>query len=244
MENNQIFATSGKQSPTSALQDRINTEFDSEYVKNYERNPDNRIDRLLPLIPLKAEDVVCDYGCGNGKLLERIYSRIAFYYGVDPSRHFIETAKRMQSERAYSHAEFICSDIVDFGGAHKDMFTKAFLFDVSPYLPESELSKALQAIRSTLIPSADLYLHVVDANYVLERIKRTRFGKYLAPGYIRVRNSMTGDDYVAFLNKLGYREVLLKPLPHYNLFGAFHMLRHVPKLGKYFTARFFISCKK
>jgi 2-polyprenyl-3-methyl-5-hydroxy-6-metoxy-1,4-benzoquinol methylase len=117
MESNQASRPFAEEHPTSALQDRINTEFDSEYVKNYERNPDNRIDRLLPLIPLKAEDVVCDYGCGNGKLLERIYSRIAFYYGVDPSRHFIETAKRMQSERAHSLAEFICSEIVDFGGA-------------------------------------------------------------------------------------------------------------------------------
>ena len=219
-------------------------DFDAEYVENYKRNSYRRLQRLLPLIDFHSDDVVCDYGCGNGMLLELIHSKVGFYCGVDFSEDFIDATRQMLKQKNYSNCEFICSGIVDFCRTHRNTFTKAFAFDFSTYLSNSEFVDVFEAIKLSLKDAASLYIHVPDGIYVLEKLKRTKIGRRAFQGYVPVRNCMTASDYTRILTELGYKELKVQFLPNYNFLGMLHFLRDIPILGRFLNARLFILCRK
>jgi SAM-dependent methyltransferase len=221
--------------------------FQGDYVKNYESLTYSRLQRLLPLMDLSSKDDVCDYACGNGMLLDFIHSNVGSYCGVDFSNDFIESATQRAKQRNYSNYRFVCSEILDFCRTNTSRFTKAFAFDFTGYLSDSELLEIMNAIRSSLKENGLLYIHIPDGNYFIERIKSIKtvrlllikFGKY-----IPIKNHQSGSGYRKILIRLGFKDVEILFLPHYNFMKYLHFLRYIPLWGKYFNARLFISCRK
>ena len=55
---------------------------------------------MLPLFDLSPDDVVADFGCGNGVLLELVAPRVREYVGVDFSEEFVRAAERRRDAPA------------------------------------------------------------------------------------------------------------------------------------------------
>jgi len=70
--------------------------YTADYVSGYqleEQKKKRRLERLLKFINLEKNGIVFDAGCGNGLLLDYIFNKISFYYGIDFSEDFIEVAE-------------------------------------------------------------------------------------------------------------------------------------------------------
>ena len=57
--------------------------YDQRYVNQYDPHAVQRMRRLLPFFELSGHEVVADFGCGNGVLLELIGPHVHKYVGVD-----------------------------------------------------------------------------------------------------------------------------------------------------------------
>lgn len=68
--------------------------YDQCYVDQYDPNAVRRIQRMLPFFELSGDEVVADFGCGNGVLVELIGPRVRGYVGVDFSDPFVRAAER------------------------------------------------------------------------------------------------------------------------------------------------------
>lgn len=218
--------------------------FGKDYVKNYEMHSYSRLRRLLPFICFDQKDVVCDFACGNGMLLDLIHSKVASYYGVDFSKDFIDAASLRAKRNNYSNCKFFCSEISDFCKSNPYRFTKAFAFDFTRYLSDSEFLDVFSAILSSLRNNGYLYIHTQDGNYFMEKIKNIMNVKLPFIDHIQWRNHMTVPEYRKTLIRIGYRDLNVHYLPHYTVLKYLHCLSAIPKIGKYFNARLFFSCKK
>ena len=62
--------------------------YDDRYAAEYDPYAVPRIERMRPFFDLSGQDVVADFGCGNGVLLEVIGPLVREYLGVDFSDAF------------------------------------------------------------------------------------------------------------------------------------------------------------
>ena len=218
--------------------------FAGEYVEEYEKLPDIRLRRLLPLLDLSKSDVVCDYACGNGRLYELIHDKVKMYYGVDYSIDFIRAAVRRAERLNVHNYKFECSDIEPFCRRYMNTFDKSFAFDFTGYLDEEEFVRIMNSVKNSLKEGGKLYIYIPDGDYIVELIKNTRLYRHVFPKYVPVINRMTGRDYLRTLDSIGFKNIALQYLPHYNSLRYFNCMARIPLVGQMFRARMFIECQR
>jgi len=50
--------------------------YGAEYVQKFKTQSPRRLGRLLPYLRLRPTDIVADFGCGNGMLLDLVGDRV------------------------------------------------------------------------------------------------------------------------------------------------------------------------
>jgi len=210
-----------------------------EYVErfNLEQSP-LRLDRLMPLVALSKDMLVCDFACGNGMLMEYLCPRVAEYQGVDFSEDFIVSAKAKKQSSEFSNATFFCEDINQFCLSRECIFDAAFAMDLAEHVYNDDWSRILASIHSVLKPGGVLYLHTPNARFFIEIMKERGFLLKQFPEHVAVRDAKLN---VALLNQAGFISVSVSKLPHYNILKLLHPLSFIPIVGKYFEARLFIQ---
>lgn len=211
------------------------------YVQAFSTQSLRRIGRLLPYFELESTDVVADFACGNGMLLDALHGKVSNYIGVDFSEAFIAKAKCRFQGGATSNAIFVCEDIAQFCERYPSHFDKAFTLDFSEHIYDADFVTIFSSIRQALRPGGKLFLHTPNAMFFLEALKNRGWLPQVA-GHIAVRSAC---QYQALLQQAGFSLICVRYLPHYlPILGLLHGLSRLPVLGKYFEARLFITCTK
>ncbi|PYR36901.1 MAG: hypothetical protein DMF90_08555, partial [Acidobacteria bacterium] len=141
------------------------------YVDHYDPQAVRRIRRMLPFFELSGHEVVADFGCGNGVLLELIAPHVHEYVGVDFSDAFLRAAERRRDARGIQIGTFHCADIVAFCARHPNHFDAAFALDFAEHVYDDQFVRIFRAIHGALKPDASLYLHTPNAAYFMERLR-------------------------------------------------------------------------
>jgi cyclopropane fatty-acyl-phospholipid synthase-like methyltransferase len=211
-----------------------------EYVKKYHSEPGKRIEQILSHVTLSRKDIVADYACGNGLLLDLIYKKIKSYIGVDPSHKFIRMAKVRVKKQKITNAQFVSQYIEDFSKNSKNTFSKAFALDFSEHIDNEAFLRIFKDIKSTLKKDGELILHTPNREYFLEIFKAKGLMRQI-PGHIAVRSLR---QYEALLKQCGFTKIKGIYLDHYNkLAKIFAPLKYLPLIGKFFRARLLIICR-
>ena len=214
--------------------------YKGEYVAKYETYPIERIERLAPFFDLKKTDVVADFACGNGMLLDLIHDKVGTYYGVDFSEEFIDAAKKRAGSLNVNNAFFECSDIIEFCQKNKERFDKAFTLDFGYLISDDVFISIHNSIHRSLKEDGILYFYVPNGDFLLEILKKRKIINNRVPGMM-FRNN---EEYIKLLKESGFRNIQTKYLSHYNSLKYLHFLSYMPVLGKYFKAKLFIRCIK
>jgi 2-polyprenyl-6-hydroxyphenyl methylase/3-demethylubiquinone-9 3-methyltransferase len=214
--------------------------YEGDYVDDFERQPVERLGRLVPLLDLKRDDRVVDFACGNGILAGLISDRIDAYTGVDFSRSFIAAARRRAKSLGLSNARFVCDDIVHFCSGHEGAFDKAFTMDFSEHIPDDDFASIYSAILGSLREGGTLSIHTPNGDYFIELLKRIGVLRQF-PEHIGVRNASR---YRELLDGAGFQDITVRHLAHYNVMKHVHFLSYIPFVGKFGAARLFIQCRK
>lgn len=215
--------------------------YDQHYVDIYDPHAVQRMRRLLPLIDLTGRDVVADFGCGNGILLELIASRVREYVGVDFSEPFVRAAEQRRIARGIQNGRFVQQDIVAFCAAHQHAFDAAFAIDFSEHLYDDQFLTIFSAIRRALKPGGSLYIHTPNAEYFMERFKASGVLTQVE-GHVGVRDARA---HQLLLAQCGFTDVEVRYLAHYLTFASrLHVLGALPLVGSLFRARLFLRCRK
>jgi len=74
-------------------EEELHAIYDQSYVDEYDPHAVARMRRMLPFFDLSGDEVVADFACGNGVLLELISPRVREYVGVDFSEAFVRAAE-------------------------------------------------------------------------------------------------------------------------------------------------------
>src|ERR1700682_5282817 len=229
-----------------SVADRVSEEqlraiYDQSYVDQYDPHAVQRMRRMLPFFGLSGREVVADFGCGNGVLLELIGPRVREYVGVDFSEAFVRAAERRRDALRIQNATFQCSDIVAFCAEHPNQFDAAFALDFSEHIYDDQFQRIFRAIHDALKPGAALFLHTPNGEYFIERL-RSRGILERIEGHVAVR---AAERHPALLAECGFANVHVRYLAHYlKLASRFHGLRRLPLVGRYFRARLFLTCRK
>src|SRR5713226_3273620 len=93
--------------------------YNQSYVDQYDPHAVQRLRRMLPLFALSGQEVVADFGCGNGALLELVAPLVRQYVGVDFSEAFVRAAERRRDGLGIRNGTFHCEDIVAFCAQHQ-----------------------------------------------------------------------------------------------------------------------------
>jgi len=215
--------------------------YDQRYVDHYDAHAVRRIRRMLPFFELSGHEVVADFGCGNGVLLELISSHVHRYVGIDFSDAFVRAAERRRDDHGIQNGAFHCADVVTFCAQHPNHFDAAFALDVSEHIYDDQFLQMGRAIRGALKPGAALYVHTPNAEYFMERLRASGILRRIE-GHVAVRDAARN---AALLTQCGFTNVRVRYLAHY-LRGAaaFHGLGALPLIGRHFRARLFLSCRK
>ncbi len=221
--------------------DQLRKIYDQTYVDRYDPHASQRMRRMLPFFNLSGQEVVADFGCGNGVLLELIASRVREYVGIDFSEEFIRAAEQRRDARAIGKGTFRCADLVEFAEGHPNHFDAAFALDFSEHLYDDQFLRIFRAIHGALKPSGSLYLHTPNAEYFVEHFRQRGLLKQIE-GHVGVR---TAGSHQALLVECGFVDVTIRYIAHYLRLGAaLHGLSVLPGVGRYFQARLFIECRK
>src|SRR4051794_36936312 len=110
---------------TRQTDDELRAIYDQSYVDQYDPHAVERMRRMLPLFDLSPGDVVADFGCGNGVLLELIAPGVREYIGVDFSDEFVRAAERRRDAAGVRNGTFHRGDIVAFCEANPNRFDAA-----------------------------------------------------------------------------------------------------------------------
>lgn len=214
----------------------------ADYVSRYHSVDKRRLKRLLKFINLNKNDLVLDVGCGNGLLLDYIFNKINFYYGVDFSKDFIEVAINRKKENKIKNAKFICKDINNFCKGFKNKFDKIFALDFVEHIYNEDFKEIFTSLYNSLKINGELYVHTPNGDYFLEIFKNKNLLLKQFPEHIAIR---TTRQYKEFLEKIGFTDIRIIYLSHYiKILSLFDFLRYIPFIGKYFKARLLIICKK
>jgi cyclopropane fatty-acyl-phospholipid synthase-like methyltransferase len=221
--------------------DELRAIYDERYVDQYDPHAVQRIRRLLPLVELFGDEVVADFGCGNGVLLELISPRVREYVGVDFSEPFVRAAERRRATHGIQNATFHLGDIVDFCAGLENRFDAAFALDFSEHIYDDQFLQIFSAIHGALKPGGSLYLHTPNKDYFMERFKAWGLLRQVE-GHIGVRDART---HQALLRQCGFETIDVHYLAHYlTLASKFHVLGALPFVGRFFQARLFLRCRK
>lgn len=215
--------------------------YKADYVSKYHSMDKVRLKRLFKFINLDRKDIVLDVGCGNGLLLDYVFSKINFYYGVDFSEEFIKVAIKRQKKNKINNAKFICGTIDNFCKNFKKKFDKIFALDFVEHIYDDDFKEIFTSLYNSLKIGAELYIHTPNGEYFLEIFKSKGILRQF-PEHIAVRNAT---QYKELLKKVGFTNIRIIYLHHYlRILSTFNFLRHIPFIGKYFKARLMIICKK
>lgn len=209
------------------------------YVKKYHQKDTGRLKKVINKIKFDKKDIVADFACGNGLLAALISNKVSTYTGVDFSEAFIKDAR--ERNKHLNNASFTEMDIIDFCKQNPETYTKAFAMDFSEHIYDEQFLNIFQAIKDSLVPGGELYIHTPNRNFVLEILKSRGFMPQIV-GHIAVRNF---DEYKKLLDNIGFSKIENYPLSHYvPVLKLLHILSYIPLLGKYFKARILIKCLK
>jgi cyclopropane fatty-acyl-phospholipid synthase-like methyltransferase len=221
--------------------DQLHAIYDEQYVAQYDPHAVPRIRRLLPFVPLTGGEVVADFGCGNGVLLELIASRIREYVGVDFSEAFVREADRRRRALGIQNGRFEVADIETFCQRHPGRFDAAFALDFSEHVYDDQFHRIFSAIHGALKPDGRLYIHTPNAEYFMERLKERGILTQVE-GHVGVRDAR---HHRALLARAGFANVDVHYLAHYLPVAArFHALGALPLVGPSFRARLFLIGRK
>src|SRR5262245_36763406 len=120
--------------------------YNEQYVAEYDPHAVPRMERMRPLFRLTGREVVADFGCGNGVLLEVISRDVREYVGVDFSEAFVLEAERRRDRRGLANGRFCCEDIERFCADHPDAFDAGFALDFSEHLYDDQFVAIFSAI--------------------------------------------------------------------------------------------------
>ncbi len=222
-------------------EEELLTIYDQRYVDQYDPHAVQRMRRMLPLFALSGHEVVADFGCGNGVLLELISPRVREYVGLDFSEAFVRAAERRRDARGIRNGTFHCADIAAFCADHPNRFDAGFALDFSEHVYDDQFLHIFRAIHGALKPGASLYLHTPNAEYFMERLKERGFLKQVE-GHAGVRDARS---HQVLLAQCGFAHVEVRYLAHYlYLASTLHGLGALPLVGRYFRARLFLTCRK
>src|SRR6266851_3564459 len=222
-------------------EEQLRAIYDQSYVDQYDPHAVPRMRRMLPFFGLSGLEVVADFGCGNGVLLELIGPHVREYVGVDFSEAFVRAAERRRDALRIQHATFQCSDIVAFCAEHPDEFDAAFALDFSEHIYDDQFLRIFSAIHGALKPGAALFLHTPNGEYFIERLRERGILERIE-GHVAVRDV---ESHLALLAACGFTNVHVRYLAHYlKLASRFHGLGALPLVGRYFRARLFLTCRK
>lgn len=215
--------------------------YDQAYVDQYDPHAVQRIRRMLPFFELSAGDLVADFGCGNGVLLEVIASAVREYVGVDFSEEFVRAAEQRRAAAGIRNGTFHCGDIVAFCQANPDRFDAGFALDFSEHVYDDQFVRIFRAIHGSLKPGAPLYIHTPNAGYFMERLKE-RGVLTQVEGHVGVRDAR---QHETLLRQCGFADVRVRYLAHYLYVASrFHALGFLPVVGRLFRARLLLTCRK
>ncbi|MEO0130855.1 MAG: class I SAM-dependent methyltransferase [candidate division WOR-3 bacterium] len=217
-----------------------NIDYVTKFLKGYKKQY-KRIGNLLFYFDLDKTDIVADFGCGLGVLLDFIHDKIDYYYGIDFCKEFIIRAKERVKKMEIRNASFECDDIREFCKRNKMKFNKAFTLDFSEHICDEDFIPIYTHIFDSLKTGGKLYLHTPNSIYFLEILKRKGFLKQF-PEHVAVRDA---EKYRILLTKAGFKKINVQYVPHYiKPISYFHCLSYLPFIGKYFKARILITCSK
>jgi cyclopropane fatty-acyl-phospholipid synthase-like methyltransferase len=221
--------------------DQLRSIYGQSYVDQYDPHAHQRMQRMLPYFDLSGQEVVADFGCGNGVLLELIASRVRDYVGVDFSEEFIRAAEQRRDDRAIGKGTFTRADLVEFAERHANYFDAAFALDFSEHVYDDQFLRIFRAIHKALKPAGSLYLHTPNREYFVEHFRQWGLLKQIE-GHVAVR---TAGRHQTLLAECGFVDVRIRYVAHYLRLGAaLHGLSVLPGVGRYFQARLFIHCRK
>jgi len=117
-------------------------------------------------------------------------------------------------------------------------FDVVLLLDVTEHIDDASVLEVLRAAKDLLKPDGTLFIHTPNLSYWLEQLKEKDVIPQL-PGHIAVRDE---DHYRRLIATAGFREPLVKGLPHYRqpLRTLDQLLLRIPLLGRLFRSRLFI----
>jgi 2-polyprenyl-6-hydroxyphenyl methylase / 3-demethylubiquinone-9 3-methyltransferase len=213
-----------------------------EYVDRYEQKPVSRLARLIPMMKLDPNCDLVDFACGNAMLLSLTHQRIRHYHGVDFSADFIRAAERRAAAHGIKNSSFYCQDIVGFCNDRPVRFDVATAMDFSEHVDDSDFVEIFSAIHGSLKDDGRLYLHTPNLTFFLELLKQHGAIPQF-PQHIAVRNAA---ENLRLLQASGFdpARIAVHEIPHYNAMRVVHPMRHLPVIGKFFSARLFIECRK
>ena len=216
--------------------------YGEEYVEKFKAQSPRRLGRLLPYMALRSTDVVADFACGNGMLLDLVGHRVRQYFGVDLSEAFIRAAQRRAHGLRLANAQFVCSSVEDFCARRPNTFDVAFAMDFSEHVYDEEWIEILRSIRSALKPGGRLYLHTPNADFIVEIMKARNLILPQQPEHVAIR---TAEQNSRLLRQAGLLVERVRVLAHYkNILRWVHALTVVPGIGRYFGARLFIEARR
>lgn len=211
---------------------------DAHYANDYERKPLQRLARLSKYFRLSPHDCVVDYACGNAMLLDVIHDKVGEYHGVDFSEDMLVFARNRSSKYSYPPTFFHSQSIEDFASHNTYRFDAAFALDLSEHVYDEEWLAILRAVRLSLKPGGNLYIHTPNRDYFIERFKEIGLLSQF-PEHVAVR---TIEQNVRLLQEAGFANTHVRLLSHYELRQKpFAALAPIPLIGKFFEARIFIT---
>ncbi len=221
--------------------DELRGLYGDSYAAKISKTPKIRLVRLMPFFELRSTDVVGDFGCGDGMLMEMICNRVNRYYGVDFSQDLISAAVRRQTNGNYTNAQFECNDIRRFCERYTNTFDKAFTLDFSEHIYDEDFLVIYRSIYASLKPGGILYLHTPNADFLIEKLKHAGIMKQF-PEHVAVRNATA---YVDLLSQVGFGGITVHYLPHYlRSLSLLHAFSDTPLIGKQLRARLLIECSR
>jgi cyclopropane fatty-acyl-phospholipid synthase-like methyltransferase len=230
-----------KRPPARHSEEELRRIYGQSYVDQYDPHAVQRMRRMLPFFDLAGDEVVADFGCGNGVLLDLIGSRVREYVGVDFSEAFVRAAEGRRHARGIRNGTFHCADIVAFCAEHPNQFDAAFALDFSEHVYDDQFLRIFGAIHGALKPGAPLYLHTPNAEYFMERLKHRGILTQVE-GHVGVRDAR---HHETLLVQCGFADVRVRYLAHYLYTASWlHGLGYLPIVGRLFRARLFLTCRK
>ena len=205
----------------------------ADYVESFEHHKiaqTKRIEGILKRIHFSKNDVVGDFACGNGILSLLISDQVNQCIGIDFSSEFIEAAKRNADENNLENVEFIEADIKAYCLEHPNTLDKAMTLDFSEHIYDDDFRSIYGAILGVLKPKGKLYLHTPNADFFVEILKDKGIMEQF-PEHIAVRNAKA---YISLLENLGFKNIEVSFIPHYNVLKHLHLFFKFPIPWKIF----------